>query len=106
MNYTLLNAASLILGLAAWISPFVALGTRGRMWQFGMWAAGSFLCCSLALLLQIFYQWRLVEIKDWSAIMDTIGGVALVGSFLVAVTVAINIVCGVLRMKLLRKTSR
>lgn len=46
--------------------------------------------CALALLFQLVYNWHLVAIGDWSALMDTTGAVVKVSVVLVAVTAGLN----------------
>lgn len=48
--------------------------------------------CSISLCFQILYNHHLVEIQDWSALMDTTGALVLVSSVLVIVTIALNII--------------
>ena len=46
--------------------------------------------CALALLFQLVYNWHLVAIGDWSALMDTTGAVVKVSVVLVAVTAGLG----------------
>ncbi|WP_217587517.1 hypothetical protein [Lentibacillus saliphilus] len=88
-----LNIGSLILGLAAWITPIVSLlrnkqQTNNKLVTFSII---SFSACSIAICLQIFYNLHLVRIEDWAALMDTIGAVAFVSTVLVIVTILLNV---------------
>ena len=57
---------------------------------------GSLTCCMLALLFQIIYTWHMVDIGDFSALMDTTWAVALVSGFLVLTTLGVNGICGLI----------
>ena len=80
------NIGSLILGLAAWGLPLLAIGKKYR---FALCCIGSLSCCAVSLLLQLLEVKRRVEFSDWSALMDTVDAVALA---------AIVMICGVIVM--------
>lgn len=88
----LLNLGSLVLGLIAWVLPIIHLERRKRDNQNkGLTLLFmSFSACAISLCFQIFYQYHLVQIEDWSAIMDTMGGVALASGVLLIVTIVLN----------------
>ena len=88
-NWYSLSSLSIGLGLAAWVLPLI--GLRRRRW-YGFCMA-SVACCALALLGQIVYQWHLVEIGDFSALMDTAWALVLVSGFLVVTTLVENLAC-------------
>lgn len=46
-----------------------------------------------ALFLQVLYNKHLVELQDWSALMDTSGAVAWVSALLLAVTLILDLFC-------------
>lgn len=50
----------------------------------------SLSACTIAVCFQILYNLYLVKIKDWSALMDTAGAVAIASSILVVVTIMLN----------------
>ena len=83
--YGICNLLSLILGIFSWALGIAALWRRNRKI-----CAGSFCACAVALLLQIFYTQHLVAIRDWSAIEDTHGAVAMAAAVLLAGTVLLN----------------
>lgn len=83
--YGLLNIASLLLGLAAWALPIVALIGKKKPRT-----ALSAACCSLSLLCQILYTQHLVNIRDWAAMEDTHGAVTFAAAVLVCVTAILN----------------
>ena len=84
----LLNIGSLILGLAAWLLPLLAIGKRDR---FSFCCLGSFGCCILSLLFQLIEIKRRVVLEDWSALMDTMHAVVLAAVVMVVVMVVCNL---------------
>ncbi len=84
----MLNVGSLVLGLVAWLLPVLAIGKRDR---FSLCCLGSFGCCILSLLLQLFEVTRRVNLEDWSALMDTMHAVVLAAVIMVAVMVICNL---------------
>ena len=84
----LFNLGSLLLGLAAWALPFLAIGRKER---FFFCCLGSFSCCIASLLLQLMEVQHRVRIEDWSALMDTINAVVMAAVVMVAVTVACSL---------------
>lgn len=92
------NIGSLILGLAAWVIPLLALGKKDR---FVLCCIGSLSCCSVSLLLQLLEIRRRVELSDWSALMDTTDAVVLAAVLLICGLFAINCIAlfGVHRTK-------
>ena len=94
MDYTLLNLGSVVCGLAGWIVPCRGLrkGRIPRLGRQGMASALSLTLCGLALWMQLWYQQHLVDIGDWSALMDTAGAVTGIGAFLLLSTVLLNLV--------------
>lgn len=88
----LLNLGSLALGLIAWILPVVNLMRRGKH-DHGNWIVLSVIslsACAISLCFQIFYNYHLVQIADWSALMDTTGVVACVAAVLLIITIILN----------------
>lgn len=92
--YGWLNIGSLLLGLAAWVLPIVAISSKKS--RPGL-SALSFALCSISLTFAIFYNQYLVEIRDWSAIEDTHGAVTFAAAVLMAVTVVLNVIAAVKR---------
>lgn len=93
MDYTLLNLGSLLCGLAGWIIPCLRLlkGRNPNPGRQAMASAISLGLCGLALWMQLWYQQHLADIQDWSAIMDTAGGVTKISAFLLLSTVLLNL---------------
>ena len=88
----LLNLGSLVLGLIAWILPVVNL-MRYEKHNHRNWIALAMMsisACAISLCFQIFYNLHLVNIEDWSALMDTTGAVAFVAAVLLIVTIILN----------------
>ncbi|KHF39278.1 hypothetical protein [Halalkalibacter okhensis] len=93
IDYSWLNVGSLVLGLIAWILPVVNLMRDKKDVHRNNWVALSIIsisACAISLCFQIFYNYHLVMIEDWSAIMDTIGAVAFVSAVLLIVTIILN----------------
>ena len=93
MEYGWLNLGSIALGLAGWAVPWLTFvkGSRAGLVGRGLWHVVSLGCCALALWLQICYQRHLVEIQDWSALLDTAGAVGKVSGFLLVTTLLDNL---------------
>ena len=89
----LLNPLSLLLGLAAWALPFMAISRRLRLDKA---LAASSLCCSASLWFQLVYQDHLVTVQDWSALLDTSGALVRVAAVLIAVTALLQLGAAVL----------
>ncbi|MCK1993726.1 hypothetical protein GW626_09370 [Peribacillus muralis] len=88
----LLNLGSLVLGLLAWILPVVNL-MRYKNHEINNWVALSFMsisACAISLCFQILYNYHLVRIEDWNAIMDTMYAVAFAATVLLIVTIILN----------------
>lgn len=87
-----LNVMSLILGLIAWILPVVNL-MRYKKRNHRSWVILSFLsmsACATSLYLQIVYNDHLVQIADWTALMDTSEFVVYASKVLLVVTLLLN----------------
>ncbi|MPW27075.1 hypothetical protein GC105_14935 [Alkalibaculum sp. M08DMB] len=88
----LLNIGSLVLGLIAWMLPVANL-MRYEKHDHRNWIALSIMsisACAISLCLQILYNYHLVKIADWTALMDTTGAVAFVATVLLIVTIILN----------------
>ncbi|MGI6168506.1 MAG: hypothetical protein ACOYI4_02160 [Christensenellales bacterium] len=81
-----------MLGLIAWILPIISLMRAEKLSDRGgvFYIFFSFSACSIALLLQQYYNDYLVQIGDWSALMDTTGAVSIVSMILLVVTIVLN----------------
>lgn len=88
----LLNPISFILGLIAWVLPIMNM-MRYQKSDYRNWVVFSMIsmgACALSLCLQIINIYDLVSIEDLSALMDTIGAVAIAASVLFIVTIILN----------------
>lgn len=96
MDYGMLNLGSLACGLAGWVVPWLPGARRtpvvSRQYLRGLVSMGL---CALALWFQICYQRHLVDIQDWSALMDTSGAVAGISAFLLVSTLLDNLLAWV-----------
>lgn len=88
----LLNPASLVLGLIAWTLPVINIvqykNNKHRNW--GVFSIISLSMCSISIYFQIIYTNHLVNISDWSALMDTTNALVFVTSVLIILTLTLN----------------
>lgn len=82
------NLASLFLGLVSWIIPLLSVMRKKNCFLSG---CGSFLCCAIALLLQLMEVNNRVNLGDLAAVMDTIGAVVPAGAVMLTVSVGLNL---------------
>lgn len=92
----ILNISSICLGLLSWFVPVLSLKYRSRRIRF---SAVSFLCCALAMLLQLAEVNHRVGIGDLAAVMDTIHAVTFAGGAMLAICVIVNLVVHFLHSK-------
>lgn len=88
------NSISIILGFAALLLPLVILPLCSKI-NYPIYTAltvVSFISCAFSICAQLFSTSYLVKVKDWSALLDTSHGIAIISVWLVAVTSIINIV--------------
>lgn len=87
----LLNLGSLVLGLIAWTLPVVNLISKKH--DHKNWVVLSIMsisACAISLCFQIFYNYHLVKIEDWGALMDTMYTVTFASTVLLIVTIILN----------------
>ncbi|MCH7321590.1 hypothetical protein LZ480_06750 [Solibacillus sp. MA9] len=87
-----LNIGSLLLGLIAWILPVIYL-MRNKKHEHKNWGVLSVIsvsACAMAISFQIFYNYHLVIIKDWTALMDTTRAVVIATAVLLVFTFILN----------------
>lgn len=97
----LLNLGSIALGIVAWMLPITSL-MRFKKSNNSNWAIHSVLsisACAISLFFQIGYSNHLVNIEDWSALMDTTGAVVFASVVLLVVTLMLNLVSAVINNK-------
>ncbi len=93
----MLNLVSLLLGIIAWVVPFLAMrSSYKKCYNFIIF---SFSACIVSLCLQLFEINNRVQIGDLSAIMDTIGTVVWVATTFVVITIILNIIASVVCTK-------
>lgn len=93
----MLNLGSLVLGIIAWILPIFSLSQDKEKRNLEIYSIMSLLACVISLFFQLIYNHHLVQIEDWSALMDTSGGVVVAASVLLVVTIVLNIINFVVR---------
>lgn len=87
-----LNIGSLLLGLIAWILPVINL-MRNKKHEHKNWGVLSVIsisACAISISFQIFYNYHLVKIEDWSALMDTTRAVVIATAVLLIFTFILN----------------
>lgn len=58
--------------------------------QLFLLSMGSLSTCATAICFQLYYQVQLVEIMDWSALMDTTSATATLSMWLLVGTILLN----------------
>ena len=92
-DYGWFNVGSLVLGLVAWLIPFTSIvrykkrKTKSPL-ILSLLSMGA---CAIALWFQISYNNNLVQIQDWTALMDTTSTLNWVSAVLLVVTILLNI---------------
>ncbi len=92
MEYYWLNIGSLILGLLAWVLPLLAIARFNKSKD----VQGNYMVyCGLvsaisSLLCVITYRHHLINIEDWSALMDTTGAFQLGAVSMSVVAIVLN----------------
>lgn len=90
--YSLLNLGSLFFGLVAWSIPVVFLVKQTLSKKSSMKGVFySLVSALISLFMQVLYTKHLVDINDWSALLDTQGGVVSAASILLFITIALNV---------------
>jgi hypothetical protein len=100
-DFSWLNIGSLVLGLVAWILPVVNLQQDKKQENMKRFVLSfvSISACAISICFQIFYNYHLVKIEDWPALMDTIGAVAFASAVLIIVTILLNALTFILHRK-------
>lgn len=89
----LLNIGSIIFGLIAWVLPVMSLmRVEKDRQQWVMFSLLSVISCSIALCFQILYHNHLVNIEDWSAMLDITPFITFASCVLLVVTIILNLV--------------
>lgn len=85
------NISSFVLGIIAWCFAFGAIRSKKNHVSYGC-SVASFSLCSISLFFQFVEIGKLVEIRDFAAIEDTIGAVTFAAGVLVGVTIILNVI--------------
>src|SRR5690625_1290628 len=93
----MLNLGSLLLGITAWVVPFLAMKHPPK--KSFIFIIFSFSACIESLCLQIFDINNRVQIEVWSSLMDTIGALIWVVVILSIIANIHNIIALVLCTK-------
>jgi len=96
MGYGICNLLALLFGLTAWVLPLLGIWKNCR----GEWVSTvSMALCALALSSHFFYVEHLVQIEDWSALMDTRSGSLLAVEVLLIGAVLVNVLAWLVRQE-------
>ena len=89
----LLNPASFILGLVAWTLPVISLirNKKNLSHHTVIFSTLSLSSCAISLYFQLLYTNHLVNISDWTAMMDTMGATLFAASVLLIITIILNL---------------
>lgn len=87
-----LMIGSLALGLIAWILPIINISRYRRNYNknWAIYYIASISACAIAICFQIIETNRVVKIRDWSTIMDTVPTSTLLSIILLIVTLILN----------------
>lgn len=87
-----LNIGSLLLGLIAWILPVIYLmgNKKHEQSNWGILSVLSISACAISISFQMFYNYHLVKIEDWAALMDTTRAVVIATAVLLIFTLLLN----------------
>ncbi|WP_249872502.1 hypothetical protein [Oceanobacillus saliphilus] len=89
----LLNLGSLILGLISWILPLIILFRYQKRGSYKNWVVLTMIsisACAISLCFQIFNNYYLVKMEDFSALIDITGAVTTASAVLLIVTIILN----------------
>lgn len=93
LDYGWLNIGSFVLGLIAWIIPVYSMIQRKKIGKnHSIMILLSMMACAIALWFQIVYNSYLVDIQDWTALLDTTSTLNCVAAVLLIVTILLNVI--------------
>lgn len=94
MEYGWLNIGSVLFGLIALVIPIITLMRQDNYVSnnLGVLSGISISSCAISLCMQIFYTNHLVNIEDFTAMMDTLDTVSNVSAVLLIATIVLNII--------------
>ena len=98
---TFLNLVSLILGIISWVAPAIAIKkyNSSKSENYRKFYIISFSSCLASLSIHFFEINRLVQIQDWSSLMDITGTLKWLALILSAITILLNTVVYLLYKK-------
>lgn len=82
------NLTSIGLGLVGWWLGMAGIAKKGCPWCIFF----SMTACGAALVTQFYRIDKLVQLGDWSDLLDTTGALATVASLLLIITVILNLI--------------
>ena len=87
-----LNLVSLVLGIFSWVTPAIAIKryNSSNIEKYGKFYIISFSFCLASMYLQFFEINHLVQIQDWSSLMDITGTLRWVVLILAFITILLN----------------
>lgn len=105
MNYGWLNIGSILFGLIAVAIPAINIMRKEKVEikKLGIFSSVSIGACSTSLCMQILYTNYLVNIEDFTAMMDLFGTVASFSVILLIITIVLNFITYTINLKI--KTS-
>ncbi|MEG2788507.1 MAG: hypothetical protein RR942_11900 [Romboutsia sp.] len=94
MDYGWLNIGSLLFGLIALTIPIIKIMMKDKpnSKNLGILSGISISACAISLCMQILYANHLVNIQDWTALMDLTDTVAKASVVLLIATITLNII--------------
>ncbi|WP_195251611.1 hypothetical protein [Romboutsia sp. 1001713B170207_170306_H8] len=89
-----ITKGSILFGLIAVVIPIINLMRQDKavVNNLGIFSGISISACAISLCMQIFYANHLVNIEDWSALMDILSTVANVSVVLLVATIILNVI--------------
>lgn len=87
------------MGFAGMMLPLVGIALKGKNKYVTVISFLSMICCATSLFFQICYQKFLVDVEDWSAMMDIAPSMMGISFLLLLITVILNIVFIVVKSK-------
>lgn len=87
-----LMIGSLILGLIAWILASINIGRQEKTYNknWAIYSIASISACAISITLQVIYSNYIVQIRDWTSLMDTSGTSTLLSVILLIGTLILN----------------
>lgn len=102
------SSISIISGFSALLFPFIILFLCNKINYtiYTVLTVASFVSCTTSICTQLFSTSYLVRLKDWSALMDTSQGIAIISLWLLCVTSVFNIAVSLIYFKKNKNTGK